>query len=159
MSNTPYELMRLKASYETFGIVIDYLAGIDPFRRYEFGPLARAVQQQVHDGEHLAAVGRDRIVGYVGWLRSTEAIAERWQAGKGELVPPPVGTMPDTAALTIVAADDRRVMHALIARLRSMNPYRRIFFKREYAGVGRTARKESVGTLPHRMEAPDNTGR
>jgi hypothetical protein len=139
-----FQILRLRGSYEVFGVVLDFLAGMEPFRRYEFGALARAVQKQLHDGEHLAAMTRGRMIGYAGWLPSTEAIARRWLDGDGEIAPLARGVVPDTAIVTIVAAGERRVAFALGVRLVSINTYPRIFYKRDYAATGRTPRKRVV---------------
>ncbi len=139
-----FRIMRLKGSYETLGIVVDFLAGIEPFARYDLGNLVRMLQYQLHEGHHLAAVTRDRLVGYGGWLPTTVRAAEAWLADGVALAPLAAGAAPDAVVLTVVAADDRAALFSLFAELRRLSSFDRIYFKREYASRSRAPLKRVI---------------
>jgi hypothetical protein len=139
--------MRLKGSYETFGIVLDFLAGVEPFARYDLGNLARSVQYQLHQGDHLAAVTRDRLVGYCGWLPTTTLNADAWMSDGIALAPLTSTERADAVLLTIVAARDRVTAFALFGQLARLNSFERVYFKREYPEKTRASRKRVVSNM------------
>lgn len=111
-----------------------------PFKDFEMGSLARAIREQLGTERHIAAMlGRD-IVGYAGWILTSQEIAGAWVAGNGPLLD---ASGPDATAavLTIVAVTDTRATPMLIRRARELNPGKRAYFKRDNA-VG--VRKNSV---------------
>lgn len=141
---TDFSIMRLKGSYETFGIVIDFLAGVEPFARYDLGNLARMVQYQLREGHHLAAVTRDSLVGYCGWLPTTASTADAWLATGVALEPLAAGTKPDAVVLTVVAGRDRAALFSLFGELQRLSPFDRIYFKREYPSRSRAPIKRVI---------------
>lgn len=135
-------ITRLRRSFETFGLVVDFLSRMEPFSRYDLGNFSRALQHQLAHGNHLAAVSGNRIVGYCGWLPTTSAIASAWVEDRGQLVPVLDGA--DAVAVTVVACRDNRTLAALIRQARALGPGKRLYFKRQYADASRTPRKSSV---------------
>ena len=137
------QITRLRRSFENFGMLVDFLAGLDPFTRYDLGNFCRALQHQLNHGNHVAAVSATRIVGYCGWLPTTAAIASAWMEERGQLLPAEKDAA-DAVALTVVACSDRKILAHLIRRARNLNPGRRVYFRRQYADQKRTPRKSSV---------------
>jgi hypothetical protein len=139
-----FKILRLQGSYETFGVLIEYLAQIEPFSKYDLGNFAGVLQRQLRAGDHLAALTRNRMVGYCGWLPTTAKAAAAWQSGEGTLGPLGLNETADAVVLTVVAARDSRVTTALVREARRLNPRKRVYFKREYVGGAKPARKRSV---------------
>ena len=83
------------------------------------------------------------MVGYVGWLLTTKDIGDLWQRNLGKLRPVSAEKS-DFAALTVVAARDRPILLRLIRGARTLNPGKRVYFKREYDGGEKSTRKASV---------------
>ena len=138
------KIVHLSGSYEAFGVVMDYLSRSEPYAQFELGNFSKAVRRQLRLGHHLAAMLGDQMIGYAGWLLTSNEIADAWKAGNGVLKADPNGRT-DAAALTIVAVTDARATPGLIRRARQLNPGVRVYFKREYQDVSlRGARKASV---------------
>jgi hypothetical protein len=137
-----FQITALKGSFETFGVVLAFLSSIEPFARYDLGNFARAIQHQLANANHLAAVKQNRLVGYCGWLPAKKDVAEAWMAG-GPLVPADRSEA-DSVVLTVVAADNRRILTGLLRRARELNPNRQVFFKRQYANLVKPVRKSAV---------------
>jgi hypothetical protein len=139
-----FQILRLKGSYEAFGVLIEFLSRIEPFSGYDLGNFANALLRQLREGNHVAAVERDRMVGYCGWLPTTQKIAEAWQKNQGGIGPLKAAETADAVILAVVAAKDRRVLSALIREARKLNPRGRVYFKREYGSDAKPARKRFV---------------
>jgi hypothetical protein len=151
------KIVHLIGSYEAFGMVMDYLSRSEPYTGFELGNLSKAIRRQLRLGHHVAAMLGDQMVGYAGWLTTSQEIAEAWKQGKGTLKADPNGNA-DAAALTIVAVTDARATPGLIRRARQLNPSIRVYFKREYRDVAlRGARKASVLNFgPARAPEPNS---
>jgi hypothetical protein len=147
-------ILQLHGSFEAFGVVFDYLSRTDPFTRFQVGHFSSIIRQQLKIGHHLVAMDGKTVVGYVGWILTTKEIGDRWQEDHGKLTPVAEGKA-DSAALTVVASRDRSILLRLIRGARTLNPGKRVYFKREYDDGGKTTRKASVDnvTRPAAMEA------
>lgn len=143
-----FQITQMTGSFEAFGVTMDYLSRIEPFASYDLGNFSGAVRRQLTTGHHVAALAGLRLVGYCGWMAASGVVAEAWVRDAGLLVP--ADEPADAVALTTVAADDRRILAALIRRARDLNPGIRVFFKREYADRPRRGRKASVENLAPR---------
>lgn len=135
------QIVQFNATFEGFGMVMDYLCRTAPFSEFTSKTLADALHQQLKMGHHLVAMRQGVVVGYAGWLLTSKAIAEAWVADRGSLRSHPSA---EVAALTIVAADERPVVTRLIRGARNHNPDVRYYFKRggdgERPGVKRSIR-------------------
>ena len=136
-----FEITQLANSSAAFGVLVDYLANIEPFSRYDFGNFAHALEHQLQRQCHVAALSAGKLVGYCGWLSVTNEMAIAWVEGRGRLLPG--DSAADAVVLTVVAAPNRAVLMAMIGRARDLNPSRRVHFKRQYTDK-RPARKASV---------------
>lgn len=136
-------ILQLHGSFEAFGVVFDYLSRTDPFTRFEVGHFAAIIRQQLKRGYHLVAMEGQTIVGYVGWLLTTKDIGDLWQRDLGKLKPVTEEKC-DAAALTVVSSSDRAVLLRLIRGARTLNPGKRVYFKRQYDDERKGTRKASV---------------
>ena len=126
------ELRQFKPSFETLGILIDYLGKSPPFKDIATGEFVLALKHQIADGHHVCAFRGDRLVGYCGWLETTSEIGERWRSGQASLLSV-APERADAAALTTVRSDEPDVLAPMIRAIRTMNKGKRIFFRRDYA--------------------------
>jgi len=137
-------ILQLHGSFEAFGVVFDYLSRTDPFTRFEVGHFSSVIRLQLKKGHHLIAMDGQTVVGYVGWLLTTQEIGDLWQKNLGKLTPVDEG---NSAALTVVASKDRSVLMRLIRGARTLNPGKRVYFKRDYESERKATRKSSVANL------------
>ncbi|MEN8832979.1 MAG: hypothetical protein ABF285_11555 [Pacificibacter sp.] len=137
------EVVCLAASYEAFGMVMDFLAESDVFSSFELGAIAGVVRRQLRDGNNLAGICDDQIVGYAGWLHTNVSTGEEWMENRA-ILRPLAEADSDAAALTVVAVSDAKVTIRLMRGARELNKGKRVFFKRGYDGVVRPERKSNV---------------
>lgn len=154
-SNRPV-ILQLHGSFEAFGVVFDYLSRTDPFTRFQVGHFSSIVRQQLKTGHHLVAMDGKTIVGYVGWMLTKKEIGDRWQNANGKLTPVAEGKA-DSAALTVVASENRSILLRLIRGARTLNPGKRVYFKREYDDEGKSARKSSVANVTQKPAVLEST--
>jgi hypothetical protein len=126
-SGATLQIVQFNATFEGFGMVMDYLCRTAPFSGFTSKTLADALHQQLELGHHLVAMQRGIVVGYAGWLLTSQAIAEAWREDRDSLKAHPSA---EVAALTIVAANERPVVTRLIRGARNLNPDVRYYFKR-----------------------------
>ena len=136
------ECRRLPPNFASLGQAFDFVVMTSEFGRMQARVLFNAVKAQIVDGRQVAAFRDGKLVGYCGWLTTTEEIGRRWLEGAGKLLPVPPGQA-DAVALTIVRIIDRAAVLPAIRSCRQLNASRRVFFKRENRDRDRT-RKSSV---------------
>ncbi len=136
-------IVQLAGTFEAFGMVVDYLSRTAPFSEFVLGTLAGAIRQQLGAGHHFAAMSGTELVGYAGWLLTSDAVAQAWIDSNGPLlrVPPEQAT---AAALTTVAVTDPAATRRLMRGARELNKGKRVYFKRGSEGQNRPPRKTSV---------------
>lgn len=138
-----HRIETLAPTFVAFGVAIDFLARISPFSDRPVGEFVPAVRRQVVRSEHVAMLRGDEMVGYLGWLPTSQAIAAGWVAGSAPLTPCE-GAGADAVALTVVATTGGRPVAPLIRAARDLNPGRRVFFQRSYPGGARASRRAAV---------------
>lgn len=141
MSGHP-KFQALPANLESFGAAVDFLSRFEPFSTTQLGSFVRAVRRQILKREHVVALDGEKIVGYAGWLPTTEAAAVAWVTNGGDLRP--ADREADAAALTTVAVGNPKVTLGLMRACRELNPGLRIFFRRSYGASSKATRKASV---------------
>jgi hypothetical protein len=139
MSGLTFE--RIPSSPYGLGLVSEFVARFAPFNDYEFGALIRTLLYQLETGSHLIAGRDDRIVGYVGWIRTTRAIAEAWLKQDAQLHPSFENI--DAVAVTILASEDPKDILPLIKHAKVLNADYSVYWKRHFTD-GRLAAKRSV---------------
>ena len=125
-----HQAVQFNLTYEAFGLVLDFLSRTPPFGDYDLKTLSEAIRRQLHLGHHLVALRERSIVGYAGWLLTTEEVGEAWLEGRGRLAPV-APEYSNAAALTTVAVSDRAAVMPLVRGARDRNPNMRAFFKRD----------------------------
>jgi hypothetical protein len=137
------KIVCLAASYQAFGMVVDFLADSMPFGTFELSEIAPVLRGQLKHSHNLAALRGDVMVGYAGWLLTTVAIGTEWMENRA-ILSPMTAEDSDAAALTVFASDDRGATTRLIRGARELNIGRRVFFKRGYDGQMKPGRKATV---------------
>lgn len=137
------ELRQFLPTHESLGILVEYLGAKPPFDAHRTGAFVSALKHQLARRHHLAAFRGERLVGYCGWLYVTTEMGERWLARQGELKPVPEAQA-DAAALTIVRADEDGVTLPMMRAIRRIGAGKRIFFRRDYEGETRPAKRQTV---------------
>lgn len=140
---TGLEIRQFKPTYESFGILVDYIAATPPFDRFRVRDLIRALKHQLARGHHVCAFRNEKLVGYCGWLYTTSEAGEKWMNGGEDLKPVP-DEEADAAALTIVRADEADVLQPMIRALRKIGKGKRIFFRRDYEADGQAQKRRTV---------------
>lgn len=137
------QLRQFVPSYESLGVVVDFLSRRMPFAASPLGSLLPAVKFQIEQRCHVCAMRGQVLVGYCGWLPITREMGEAWIARQQDLrpVPPSLAT---AAAVTVVQADTPAILRGVVRASRSMGPGRRLFFRRDYADAARPSRRTSV---------------
>jgi hypothetical protein len=141
-SRSPINCRRLPPSYGSLSLIMEFIVATEEFGGMRAKTLFSALKAQIQGGYHVAAYRDQKLVGYCGWLNTTEDIAEQWLKNAGKLHGIPVASS-NAVALTIVRIVEREAVLSIIRSCRQLNGERRVFFKRESRGR-RPARKSSV---------------
>jgi hypothetical protein len=139
---SPIVCRRLPPSYGSLSFIMEFIVAAGEFGRMQSRVLFPALKAQIGSGYHVAAYRNQKLVGYCGWLHTTEEIARQWLNNAGKLEGVPAASA-NAVALTIVRLIDRDAVLPIIRSCRQLNGERRVFFKREPRG-GQPARKSSV---------------
>ncbi|MEL7179824.1 MAG: hypothetical protein AAFN63_08335 [Pseudomonadota bacterium] len=133
----------LAPTFESYGMVMDFMAESDVFGNFELNAIAGVIRTQLRDGHNLAGIQDNNVVGYAGWLHTTVETGSEWMDGRA-ILKPLYDDSTDAAALTIFATSDPKMTPRLIRGARELNKGKRVFFKRGYDGVVRPGRKNTV---------------
>jgi hypothetical protein len=123
------------------GLLTDFVSRFPPFDDFEFGMMIKTLKYQLESGNHIVASIDDKIVGYLGWIRTTKAIAEAWQNEDAPLNPAFEG--PTAVAVTVLAVEKPTFILPLIRNAKMANPGYSVYWKR-YAPDGRLLAKRRV---------------
>jgi hypothetical protein len=144
-SASAYQLRQFKPSYESLGIVVDFVADQKPFDRFEAGKLLLALKHQIGGGCHVCAFRGETLVGYCGWLPVTLEVGEKWLRQRGELVPAPPDRADEAAAITIVRVNESAALYAMMDALRrKVRAGTKLFYRRDYIDGVRPSRRRAV---------------
>src|SRR6476620_3009318 len=104
---------RLPATYASLGSIIDFIVSVEDFGTMQAKVLFSALKAQIANGHHLVAYSDQRLIGYLGWLNTTDEIARKWLANAGKLQGLPA-TECNAAAITIVRITEREAVLPII---------------------------------------------
>jgi|RhiMetdeSRZDD1v2_1073273.scaffolds.fasta_scaffold381426_2 hypothetical protein len=133
---------RLPPSYGAVSFIMEFIVATSEFGDMHARTLFMGLKTQIQHGYHIAAYRNKKLVGYCGWLHTTDQIAQLWLKNEGKLQEVPAASS-DAVALTIVRFTDGDAVLPAIRVCRQLNGERRVFFKRESRG-DQPARKSSV---------------
>lgn len=132
----PFRIGRFLGSrtYYHLFLVLEQLAKTKPFAQYGLAAIMGSVTQQLRHGNYVMAMRRGRLIGYIGWLVTTEAIAEAWIRDEGRLRA--VHDNPEVLVITILVAPDPRTMMAMARYMKLNVSQSRAYWKRDIQGRG-----------------------
>lgn len=138
-----WRIITLPPALDALGLVLSLLSKHPPFSSLDLKTAHDAVRYQLRYALNVAAITPSgKILGYVGWVRTLEARADLWLAGKANLRVMTDGH--DAIACTLVVSTNPVVTRALIRQARRLNQGLRVFFKRSYTDEAVLERKNSV---------------
>ncbi len=121
---------RLSDSPNSLGLAAEFVARYPPFVTYEFGPMVRTLLFQLERQTHLVGTIDEKIVAYLGWMRTSPEIAERWINEDGKLRPDPRSD--DAVAVTVFAVADPKHSLAMIRKAKTIEAGRSVYWKRYF---------------------------
>jgi hypothetical protein len=125
----------------SLGLLCNFVSRFPPFDTFEFKQMTVTLRFQLEAQCNLVAGDADEIVGYLGWIPTTVAIAEAWAADQGPLV---AATNEVSAlAVTVLAASNPKYVLPLIRRAKAMQPGLPVYWKRQFTD-GKQSRKRRV---------------
>jgi hypothetical protein len=127
---------------EALGHAVALLHRTEPFASYKFGRFTAAIAGQVRRGHYIFTFEGERIVGYFGWARCTEEVAEAWVAGAQMPAYKDCLEGPCLVAMTFHATSRRATVYQA-RRGREINANCKIYIPREYTD-GRPAKSRAV---------------
>jgi hypothetical protein len=123
----------------SLGLLCDFVAKFPPFDGFEFQLMTVTLRHQLEARCNLVAGHNDEIVGYLGWIRTTNEIADAWMKDQGPLT---AATQDASAiAFTIMVATDRRYVLPLIRQAKRENPGVSAYWKRQFADKAAAAKR------------------
>ena len=136
----PLEFVTMPLNPYSLGMVADFLSHFPVFEEFNFGATMNAISYQLSSGCHLVASRDDRMRAYLGWVRTSRAVAENWVQSEGQLYPVDGGL---DVAITIMAAEDPKLMLPLLREAKRRNMVGNVYWRR-YFGDGRASSLRSV---------------
>lgn len=115
-----------------FSRAVAHLMVRPAFARAPFGHIARCLAGQVNRGHYAFACHGDAVVGFAGWARTAEPVAEAWLSGDR-----PFGDAEAASGECLVLnfwqADAPAISRFLVQSLGDLQPgVRRVYAKRHY---------------------------
>lgn len=114
-----------------FARAVAHLMTRPAFAGAPFGHVARGLAGQVNRGHYAFAVRGDANVGFAGWARVTEPLAEAWLRGERGFSDAEAAAG-NCIVLNFWQADTPEISRFLIARLTAIAPAARLYAKRHY---------------------------
>ena len=102
--------------------------------------MSKSILFQIQNDSHLVAIKDDQVIGYLGWLRTTEEIARAWQDENTPLRP---AENPTALAVTIFAVSEQSLIRPIIRYAKKREPGLTVFWKRYYQD-GREPKRKVV---------------
>jgi len=141
VSESGLRVFRLPSNPVSFGVVSDFIAHYPPFDMYEFGLMVKTIRYQLEQQTHCVGAVGNNLVAYVGWILTTQEIAEAWTHNRGPLHPNAASG--DAVAVTVLAARAGGYILPLIKEAKKLNLNNSVFWKRSFAD-GRADHKRAV---------------
>ena len=125
----------------SLGLLCNFVSRFPPFDAFEFKHMTTTLRFQLETQCNLVAGDDDEIVGYLGWIRTTEAIAEAWVDNRGPLTA--AVEHASAVAVTVLVTSNPKYILPLIRRAKVLHPDLPVYWKRQFAG-GKQPTKRSV---------------
>jgi hypothetical protein len=125
----------------SLGLLCDFVSRFPPFDAFEFKQMTVTLRFQLETQCHLVAGDEDEIVGYLGWIETSVAVAEAWVADHGPLL----ASKEDVSAIavTVLATSNPRYVLPLVRHAKTVRPGLPVYWKRQFVD-GKPPSKRSV---------------
>lgn len=134
--HTAYRVVRFRDPHAALGRAVLQLMGKPGFARLRFGSWSRILVGQINRGHYFFLEQGDKMVGLAGWSRSSEAKADAWIAGEGDLAPDEA-TTGDCIIVNVWQSDDDAVQAEMVRQMRLVARDVRLVYGRRSYGDGR----------------------
>jgi hypothetical protein len=125
----------------SLGLVCDFVSRFPPFDNFEFKQMTVTLRFQLESQSNLVAGYDDEIVGYLGWIPTTTAIAEAWISDEGPLIAATEDV--SAVAITVLVTTDPRYVLPLVRSAKAARPGLPVYWKRQFAD-GKESQKRRV---------------
>ena len=122
---------RFRNPREALGHAVALLRQTEPFASYKFGRFAASLGGQIRRGHYFFTFEDGRMVGYIGWARCSEAVAEAWIGGGDAPAYKDCLEGPCLVAMTF-HAKSRHVTFFQARKCREINANCKVYIPREY---------------------------
>lgn len=127
MSNIKF--IQLPADPRSLAIAARFVSAYPPFAKFEFAEMMKTLFQQIDKKTHLVLSRDEELVGYLGWLRTTNEIADKWVKEDGPLRWKIGGT---AVAVSVMCAEDSKDILSMIKEAKRIEPNASVYWKRYY---------------------------
>lgn len=124
-----FKLAELPSNPYSLGIILRFLSNHRPFAEFEFGATTKSVLFQLKANSYFVCIKNDHVVGYMGWVRSSEENCRAWMENGAPLLAHPD---PTAIAVTVFAIDEKRFILPMIRYAKKREPGLTVFWKRYY---------------------------
>ncbi len=123
----------------SLGLLCDFVSRFQPFDAFEFKQMTVTLRHQLETQCNLVAGYDDEIVGYLGWIRTTQQVAEAWVNDEGPLT----ATTEEASAVTItvLVASSPRLILPMIRHAKAAHPGVHVYWKRQFVDGKRPAKR------------------
>jgi len=128
--------MRFRDPHAALGRAVMQLMGKPGFGQLRFGSWSRILVGQINREHYFFLERAGKIVGFAGWSRSSEAGADTWVAGEGDLSPDEVMTG-DCIIVNVWQSDDPQAQAEMVRQMRLIAHDIRLVYGRRSYGDGR----------------------
>jgi hypothetical protein len=132
---------RLPNSPTSLGLLGEFVSRFSPFDDFEFRMMISTLMYQLETQNHVVAGLDDRMVGYLGWIKTTREKAEAWHNQDAQLLPAFENS--DAIAVTVLTVERPAYILPLIKHAKTLSPGYSVYWKR-HAPDGSLMAKRSV---------------
>lgn len=130
----PYRVLRLRDPHAALGRAVMQLMGKPGFARLRFGSWSRILVGQINRGHYFFLEQGGEMVGFAGWSLATEAAADAWMAGEGDL-PAAEARTGDCIIVNAWQSNDAAVQAEMVRQMRHLaqaQKLRLVYGRRSY---------------------------
>lgn len=125
-------VVRFRDPHAALGRAVLQLMGKPGFARLRFGSWSRILVGQINRGHYFFLERQGQMVGFAGWSRSSEARADAWVAGEGDLSPEEARTG-DCIIVNAWQSDDDEAQAEMVRQMRLVaRDIRLVYGRRSY---------------------------
>jgi len=126
-------VVRFRDPHAALGRAVMQLMGKPGFARLRFGSWSRILIGQINREHYFFLERAGQMVGFAGWSRSSEELADAWVAGEGDLSPAEARTG-DCIIVNAWQSDDAEAQAEMVRQMRLIaHDIRLVYGRRSYS--------------------------